>query len=101
MYHLEDFLANISPFLEGESFSRFKSELEKVPNYRIVFDELISENPDWLKMSLLTRKDDGFHVYFFLDIIRWNPSGKKLPNNLCLRNFSCGTQPTIKVEVFL
>ena len=100
MYHLEDFLENISPFLEGESLSKFKAELEKVPNYEEAFDKLLEENPNWLKSALATRKKDGFHVYFFLDTINWNPAGRKFPNKLCLRNFICGTQPTIKVEVY-
>ena len=93
---LENFLSNIHPYLEGDSFDEFLSELRKVPDYQSVFLSLLRENPAWLTEA----QSSANGVSFLCQKLCIN-SGVSLPNKLELRRFEAGEKPTIKVTKYL
>lgn len=97
--YLKDFTQNIVPFLEGQSLDRFILELNKVPNCQERFQNLIDNDYSWLETTLNTRDENGLHIYFFFEEIKIKEIDVK-PNQLFLRNFCLGTQPTLKVEIY-
>ena len=100
MYQLTNFTQNITPFIEGQSLKRFMLELEKVPNCQERFQNLIkADSEKWLETTLKTKDNKGFHINFFYEEVTVKEKDIK-PNQLFLRNFCLGTQPTLKVEIY-
>lgn len=93
---LEHFLSNIHPFLEGDKFDVFLSELQQVPNYQSVFRALLEEDPAWLELAQTSANG----VSFFYEQVP-TTSRIPLPNKLELRHFELGKSPTIKVTRYI
>lgn len=100
MYKLEDFTKNIVSFLGDQSLDIFIKELAKIENCQEKFQNLINSNPVWLESAISTKDADGLHIYFFTNIQKI-PKEVKKNNELSLCIFHFGTQPTLKVNVYI
>ena len=64
-YTLQELLQTVRPFLENDSFTRFKFELEKVPHLEKTFTRMLCKKPEWMKaVNQNFNRTGKLEVYF-------------------------------------
>ena len=97
MYAIEEFLSTASSYDDANNLDKLIAELHKIPNYQEVFNKLLEENPDWLRLAQSTRDEDGILHIFYLLGYRKLENGEVESTDMSLLTFSSGKDPAIKV----
>lgn len=100
-YTLQALLGVAQPYLPSESLSKFKFELEKVPNVETEFLKACIRYPEWMKtINTEESKNKRVEVYFHYEEYFAPSWSITQQNELDLILFDYGTKPTIFVRSY-